>query len=286
MTDTITDQQNIEAQTATDQGAQADTQATQKQWFDDMPDEMKGYIQNKQWDTPLKAIESYRNLEKFQGADKNDILKLPKNENGEYVLDEVYAKLGRPETVDGYKLDAPEGFNVDQERVNTVKQIAHSVGITQKQLDALFKADVEYTQKSYEAYANDLKLQQEADLSDLKREWGQSYEERTELARRFINKNLPDGLNKEETLTKIEEVIGTKAMLKLFGNAGYSIKDDTVPHAGGGATYGMTKEQAIYEKTRLMEDIKSDPARLKEYNEGKKNADRLKIEKYNSLIAF
>ncbi len=67
---------------------------------------------------------------------------------------------------------------------------------------------------------------------------------------------------------------------------GYSIKDDTVPHAGGGATYGMTKEQAIYEKTRLMEDIKSDPARLKEYNEGKKNADRLKIEKYNSLIAF
>jgi hypothetical protein len=280
--------ENQEAAT-TDVTAQAQEQGQEQQqqnWYDGLPDEMKGYVQNKNWDTPLKAVESYRNLEKFQGADKNDILKLPKDENGEYVLDEVYAKIGRPETPEAYKIDGVPDFEFDKERLDLFKGIAHKAGLSQKQLAALVQADVEYNQKTFESYANDIKLKQEAELSELKKEWGAGYDERSELARRFINKNLPDGLNKEETLTKIEEAIGTKAMLKLFGNAGYAFKDDTVPHgANNSQTFGMTREQAIYEKSSLMAEIAADPARLKAFNEGKATSDIEKVNRYNNLIA-
>lgn len=266
---------------------QGQTQEPQAQnWYDSLPDEMKGYVQNKNWDTPLKAVESYRNLEKFQGADKNDILKLPKDENGEYVLDEVYAKIGRPETPDAYKIDVAPDFELDQERLGYIKEVAHKAGLSQKQLAALVEADVQYHQRVYDAYNNDVRLKQQTELAELKKEWGAGYSEREELARRFITKHLPEGLDKQETLTKIEEAIGTKAMLKLFGNAGYAFKEDTVPHgANNSQTFGMTREQAMHEKSSLMAEIAADPARLKAFNEGKATSDMEKLNRYNNLIA-
>ena len=80
-------------------------------WYESLglADENIGVIQTKGWENADALISSYRELEKHIGADKNDFIKMPKVGDGETPdYSEVFARLGRPETADGYELSDSE----------------------------------------------------------------------------------------------------------------------------------------------------------------------------------
>lgn len=251
-------------------------------WYDTAPDEMKGYIQNKAWDDPIKVVEAYQNLEKLRGVPEDRLLKLPKD--GE-PMDAIWNKLGRPETPDKYEIKLPEDVGqLDENRVRAMKEVAHKLGITQKQLQGLAEIDAQYMTKAVQEYNTQLQQKQEIEYNNLVKEWGSNASEREELARRFVRSNMPDGLDKEETLTKIENAIGTANMLKLFANAGDKFKEDRLPNSEGDRPFGYTREQAIADKKSLMGELKADKKRLDAYNRGV-GADYEKMRKYQQIIA-
>lgn len=252
-------------------------------WYDGASDETVGYIQNKGWqEDPMKAISSYQELEKFRGVSEDKLIMMPKE--GE-TMDAVWNKLGRPESAEKYDLGLPPEMPVDDARMGMAMEAAYKAGLSNDQIKALITADSEYNVQAQEHQAKELSRLQEVDVNDLKKEWGEAYEERAELGRRFIKDNLPDGVDKIAMLSAIEDAVGTKAMLQLFGNAGIkSINlEDKAPDTSGSRPYGYTREQATADKQTLMTEIQADPARLDNYNKGI-GTDLEKMKQFNSII--
>ena len=262
-------------------GEAGDASSESAVWYDSAPDEIKGYIQNKGWDDPIKAVQSYKELEKYQGASPDQIIKLPKD--GE-SMDGVYDKLGRPESADKYELELPQDMTVDDGFLGAIKEAAHSSGLNSSQLNGVAKAYLDYSTKVQTEQQQALEQQQTLELENLKKEWGEGFEERAELGRRFIRSNLPEGLDKTQTLSAIEEAIGTAAMLKLFANSGMGKKEDVLPSSEGDRPFGYTAEQAKADKRELMQTIQADPERLANYNKGV-GPDLDKMKRLNKIIA-
>ena len=273
-----------EGQEQSPEGEGQANENTQKAWYDTAPDEVKGYIQNKGWDDPIKAVTSYQELEKFRGASEDQLIKLPKDFDADGALDPVYDKLGRPESPDKYEITLPEGVQVDENRLNLAKEVGHKIGLNNKQIQALAEFDATYHQQALESYHKDVELKQTQEIAALQKEWGKGFEERAELGRRFVRNNLPEGINKEEALNAIEGAIGTAAMLKMFANAGEKFREDKVPDSSGDRPFGYTAEQAKADKKALMDELAGDKQRLAVYNQGK-GTDFEKMKKLNSIVA-
>lgn len=265
------------------QAPEAQGQATT--WYDKAPDEVKGYIQNKGWDDPIKAVQSYQELEKFRGASEKELIKLPKDFDAEGALDPIYDKLGRPEAPDKYSFAAPEGVQVDENRMKGAQELAHKIGLNQKQFEALAQFDAQYWQQIEQHVSEEQAKRQEADYQALLKDWGNNAPQREELARRGLRSVLPDG-DKDGMVSAIEEAIGTAATLKLFANVGDKLSREDKIHDGGstGQRFGYTREQALSDRKTLMAEIQADPKRLANYNNGV-GPDLDKMKNLNKVIA-
>ncbi|MEE9540671.1 MAG: hypothetical protein V3V85_04160 [Candidatus Thorarchaeota archaeon] len=253
-----------------------------KFWYDGANDETVGYIQNKGWtDSPMKALEAYQNLEKFHGVPADKIIKIPGE--GE-SMDAVYDKLGRPEAADKYEIALPEGVSLDTNRMKAMSETAHKMGLNNAQLQALAEVDATYMASAVAAHNEELALKQEAEYGDLKKEWGVNSAEREELGRRFLRDNLPQGVDKDALVSKIEEAVGTAVTLKLFANAGNAHREDNVPDSSGDRPFGYTREQAAADRKTLMSEMQGDPSRLDSYNKGI-GPDIEKMKSLNKVIA-
>lgn len=254
-------------------------------WYDGASDETIGFLQNKGWaEDPLKAIDAYQNLEKFQGVPAEQLLKLPKDMSAEGAMDDIYNRLGRPESADKYEINIPEGIPVDENRLSVAREAAHKFGLNSTQLQGLLEMDTAYQSKLIEDHKRAVEQQQEIEVNNLKQEWGNNYEERAELGRRFIRDNLPAGSDKEQLISSIEGAIGTAATLKLFANAGDKASRESPVHdSGDSRPFGYTREQAAHDKAQLMSEISGDKERLDNYNKGI-GPDLLKMNKLNQII--
>lgn len=249
-------------------------------WYESANDEVKGYIQNKGWDDPIKAVTSYQELEKFRGASEDELLKLPKE--GE-SMDAVYDRLGRPESSDKYEIEIAEGVELDENRLEAFKGIAHEAGLNNVQFGQVVSKIAEIENGMVKQMQEAKQQEQAGQLESLKKEWGDGFEERAELGRRFVRSNLPDG-DKEKMLNAIEDAIGTAAMLKLFANAGSKGGEDKIPDTSGDRPYGYTREQATADKQALMSELKASPERLAAYNSAN-GADYDKMQRLNKILA-
>lgn len=258
----------------TDNGGQAD-QPTEKQWYEGADADTIGYIQNKKWDNPLKAVEGYRNLEKFHGVPADQLIKLPKPDDAE-GWNGVYNRLGRPESPDKYGFDdikLPEGAQLDKEFVGYFDQAFHKVGLTKAQRDAAVVAYAEYEQKWAQEQETKLAQEKTIQIDALKKDWGDKFDERVALAKRAFKAFVPDGVDKEEVASALEASLGTAIVAKMFANLADRLGEDKFHDDGDKSTsgFGYSREQAINDKNTLTKEISSDPARLALYNQGKGN---------------
>lgn len=263
-------------------------------WFDveGVTDEQKGYIQNKGWqDDPLKVIDAYQNLEKFQGVPADQLLKLPKDMEEVGALDEIYTRLGRPEEPGGYgefelPEGTPEGFSLDKGRMEWADGLAHKLGLNKAQRDALVGETINFEGQAMAEFQKSIEVEQSAQLEALKGEWGAAFDERSDLGKKAVRALMPEGADKEQVLNAIESAVGTAMMLKIFANAGEHMGEDKVHDSSDGVRpYGFSPEQAKAEKAQLMDELK-DPTnkdRLKAFNDGK-GVDYKRIEQLNNII--
>ena len=226
----------------------ATTPPAEKPWFDGFADaDTKAWAEKKGFKSPEAVAQSARNLEQFVGADKAGRgIVIPKDPGDKAGWDAVYSKLGRPESADKYNIPVPEGD--DGEFAKSVAPLLHQAGLTQNQAEVLAKGWNEMQAKISADAAQAKEQQISVDIVDLKREWGSSYDEQYELAKRASREA---GVT-EESSAKLVNALGAKEAIKMFAKLGQQFAEHRAKGLGDSmqSSTFLTPETA---KARLAE---------------------------------
>lgn len=153
-------------------------------WYAGIADpDLRGLAELKKWDSPDKALQSYKHLESHMGVPPERLLKLPeKPEDPGWA--EIKSKLGfaAPEKPEDYELSVPEGFSDDYAK--TIAQVAKEAGVPKHMLKALQDATNNYSKTAMEAMEKADAQRQSDALAGLRADWGQTYEQTMALAQR------------------------------------------------------------------------------------------------------
>jgi len=245
---------------AGNQGAPASSSGTQTPWYGEIPAdraELREWVANKAFADPITALESAYNLEKLIGAPPEQILRLPKPDDAEGWA-KVWERLGRPAKPEEYELPVPTGpdgkpSEADAKFAQFVAGVFHQAGVPKAAAVTIAKAVNEYAAQQREAYVRELEAKANRELEELKAEWGASFSEREEWARRGLRAyGQKAGLTGDD-LNALESAIGTAKMLRLFVALGETTSEHDIGGEGAGSGSGgsgMTPQQA---KARLDE---------------------------------
>lgn len=171
-------------------------------------------VSEKQWASPDAVIESYVNLEKLLGADRaGRTVALPKDENDAEGLKAFRAKIGVPETPEAYELG-------DTDFAKAASSWFFETGVPKSAAQALAKKWQEYFEAQMTAHDAQAKAESEKALNNLKAEWGDDFERRSEFARRGLKAYGEKAGLDEHDLNALEQVLGTAKLLKMFHTLG------------------------------------------------------------------
>lgn len=233
-------------------------------WYGQADEATAAYITNKGWDNPIKAIESYRNLEKFAGGSKS-LIELPGDDAPPEKVSEFYDRLGRPKSPAEYGLQVPEG--ADKGLADWFTKTAHDQGLNAKQAKGLFEQWQAMSSERVQAMEAEAAQATEIGIRDLKREWGAAYDANITAGRRAAA-----GLGFDEAkLSSLESKLGTGEMLKLFATLGSKMGEPDFAvngRSGDAAGFGTSPAAALQQ----ISDLKNDQGFMTRYMSGDKDA--------------
>lgn len=162
-----------------------------------------------------------------------------------------YAKIGRPETVDGYNItkpaDLPEDIPYDPAIEAVFKQFAFENGLSKAQAEKQFAWYCGLLKNGHELESKNLQKAQEETINKLKTDWGQKYEGNVKIAeiafKTFAGKDAADLLNKKVDGVRFGD---HPVFLKVFYEIGSKTLDDKTlsgKGSGGGADTPEAKER-------------------------------------------
>lgn len=189
-------------------------------WKAGLPDDLRA-------DPSLESIKdipglakSYVNAQKLIGRDK---IPMPKDES-DPLWEDVYKRLGRPDTPDSYEFVKPEGLpDYDEASEKAFKEQAHKLGLSAKQAKGLFEWYGATSLEKFNAMNETQKATLEQGLSALKTEWGQAYADKVAQAQKAV------GFYGDDELKGFLNDTGLgnhPAMVKLFAKLGSGLKED------------------------------------------------------------
>lgn len=249
---------------ATVDNAQVETQqqAQPQTWYSGFGDEsLRGYLETKGFKDPSALAESYRNLEKLRGVPENELARIPKEGDAE-AWNAFYNRLGRPENAAGYELPIPDGD--DGVFAKQAAEWMHEAGLTPAQAKMLAGKNNEFLAAQIKAHQDQQAIESDRQMSELKTEWGQAYEQNTEIARRAAKQF---GLT-DEMLSGIEDAIGTKQLMVLFNNIGQGLGEHKAQGIGSGDSSFKLSPAAAQER---IKQLQADPEWGKKYLAGGAN---------------
>jgi hypothetical protein len=139
--------------------------------------------------TEIDALaKSYINATKMIGQDK---VAVPNNNSTEDQWNEVYSKLGRPESPDKYELNAKSDIvPIDETAIKTFAETSHKLGLNNKQAQGI----LEFYKNSMEGSAQQSRIDMETAQANaeqqLRQEWGKTFEDNVRKAGSLAKANL------------------------------------------------------------------------------------------------
>lgn len=227
-------------------------------WLQGVDAEMVGYAQNKGWTDPKQVVEGYRNLEKLRGVPAERLLTLPDAAADQATKDAFYEKLGRPKTAAEYDFKI-EGNDAT---TNHLKELFHKNGINAEQARNLLAGQTEFETKAVAAHQEQVRAKVEGEVTALKNEWGQAYDQNMGAAREGAKLlELDNG-----TIDALGEHLGHGKLMKLLHSVAARSGEHDFVSDSTRQGYGnkMSPAQATAEYNRL----KADPAWVARRNAG------------------
>lgn len=218
-------------------------------WKTGLPEDIKD-------DPSLKAIsdiqalaKSYVHSQRMIGADK---IVVPNKYATPEDWKNVYAKLGLPESVEKYELKTKEGADPKDNFFVGFREQAHKAGILPHQAQQLYDwydstiADMVKNQQAA------ISQQAEAEVSELRQEWGQAFDMKVRAAKAVVQKFGDDNFK-----TYLEETgLGNNPQLiKLMAKIGESLVEDKF-RGDGDAPAALTPQFAQKEINKILGDPK------------------------------
>lgn len=201
-------------------------QTEESSWRTSLPEELRDNASLQKYSTVESLAKGYVNASSMLGRDK---LVMP-NSDDEWA--DMYSKLGRPEDATGYKFDEvtmPDGFALDENQLNDFQEKAHSVGLSEKQANELYGWYVGNQSTQFEGMVNSAEEQLIAAQTDLRKAWGNAYDQKFSAAERAVREFGGEEL--EQALA--ETGAGNNPMLiKAFAQIGEKLMGDTSLEGG------------------------------------------------------
>lgn len=190
-------------------------------WYSE---EQKELVEKQGWKGPTDVVRDYGELLKSASAK----IKMPTPESSAEEISNFYARMGRPENPEGYEIDRPElpeGMAYDENFENTMRGIAHEIGITKAQMKNLVNAYNEYQIERFNTESAELTKTYEEGKAALQSDWKEDYKANLEVAKRACRE-----LGGEDFVALLEEnKIGNNPIfVKTFYNIGTKILNDTL----------------------------------------------------------
>jgi|TARA_R100001460_G_scaffold19719_3_gene40906 hypothetical protein len=165
------------------------TVQTAKSWKETISEEFRNDPNISKF-TEIDALaKSYINATRMIGSDK---VIIPNNNSTDDQWNEVYDKLGRPESSDKYKLDfKSEVTPIDENAIKAFADVAHKTGLNEKQAQSI----LDFYKQNSESTAQQLKIDTETAQAKseqlLRQEWGKQYDENINKAAAIAKANMP-----------------------------------------------------------------------------------------------
>tara|TARA_R110000765_G_scaffold161740_3_gene266247 strand:- start:941 stop:1792 length:852 start_codon:yes stop_codon:yes gene_type:complete len=234
---------------------------TEGSWLEGCDEDTVGYFQNqKRFEGVADLAKSYRELEKFRGANESELIRKPKE--GE-SWDDVYTALGRPESASEYVYQPPEGSEA-VDVPDSLKEVLFKNGLSSSGYSETMGAYSEWVAGEVAEQANQDRLAEEAEISELKRELGGDLDIRVATADAAA---VAMGFD-QDAADSLRKSLGVRGMLDVMNKIHDAIGEDKVNNSNSKSAYGHTKEQLINEKNQLMDALKADPNRNKMFLSG------------------
>ncbi|MDA7841002.1 hypothetical protein N9A10_01160 [Candidatus Pelagibacter sp.] len=174
--------------------------------------------------TEIDALaKSYINATRMIGQDK---VAVPNENSTDDQWNEVYGKLGRPESADKYKLEVnSETAQIDESSIKSFAENAHKLGLNNKQAQGI----LEYYKDSMEGSAQQSKIDTETaqaqSEAELRKEWGRSFDENLKKAASVAKANM------NEDVLNMQLKDGTRlgdhpSIIKGFANIANLMSED------------------------------------------------------------
>jgi hypothetical protein len=232
-----------------------------------LPEDARGYVENKGWKEPGDVLKGYRQLEEFLGADKagRGVL-LPKDEKDKEALDKIYAALGRPEKAEGYELtELLAKEETDPAFMSAMAETMHGAGLSRSQAHKLATA----YQAHFKAGRQAAVEAHQQEVAEAARTLSPEEKEHCQRGFRFLE------LSKQEAAV-IEMYWGVAKAARMFARIGKALGEDKRVDGTTPASFGGSPDAA---KSRIAE-LQADANFRQRYLDGEPEARRVMDELY------
>jgi hypothetical protein len=203
----------------TDNAVLAPVESGNQDWREALPEDLRA-------DPTLASINDTESAAKtliHQQKMMGNRIPIPKTDE---EMSELYTKLGRPETADGYEVDVPSGYEkyYPEEMMSSFKQTGHDLGLSPKQMQGLVewqKGSVDY-QMNQEQIAGDTQGVQTEEV--LRKEFGANYDKQLTSAQRALRVYGTPELQQKLADPRYGN---DPDLIRLLANAGKDITEDS-----------------------------------------------------------
>jgi hypothetical protein len=228
-------------------GTQA-TQAAPSSFLDMLPEDLRQEPSLRSFTNPADLAKSYVHAQRMIGADK---VALPGKSATDDEWRAIYTKLGAPDDPQKYEFTEPPKV-LDDGAIGEFRNAAFEAGLNNRQADTVAKfmdTTLHQAQAKFEQQAEELRYSGE---QELRKEWGQAFDQRVELA----YKAALDTLGSADILDEVKLADGRMlgdhpAIVRMFAKIAEQIGEDNL--VGETTEMVMTPNEAsqrISEMTR------------------------------------
>ena len=203
-----------------------------------IPDEYKEDKALANFQDMNQFVKSYLHAQKMVGLDK---IPVPNKYATDEDWQEVYKRLGAPETPDQYKYKFAKDQKVDEASLKAFNEVAQKNGLLPKQAENIVKFYNELSQQAVSQEASKVDAARLESETVLKTEYGAEYNKRLDQAKRLASQTLgEDFLNK--TILKDGSKLGDNvSLIKAFSTLADKLSEDEIVK-GEGTDYMSAKE--------------------------------------------
>jgi len=231
----ILDVEGTQTETSTETPTEGGWITPDGKFSDNVPEDIKGLLEAKKWNSVDQLVKGYRELEKLTGTGKH--LVIPDDDNPDAWAN-VYNALGRPESPDKYELQYEGEVPISDELVSQFKEYAHGLGLNQKQFNDIVSFQLDVVDSQLKA----LEEQKQAAVKQLKEKWGEAnYDTKVRQARQTADKlGIYDILEKKGLASDPDIIL----MLDAIAN---KIAEDTITRPASQQEVQKSPEERLAE---------------------------------------